>query len=210
MKITNTQILRSKWVDFFKDIYHLQGQTSKKVSTERYCRCDHMNVKLILKLTTNFDFREEPKDCLISTVISLSTDCISLRKSNYFWSDKESFTINYIVYPEESLDGQFEKMVDDLLLKIDQFKICCYCRILYQEDREEELTQSTCINCRFDSIFFVKDTQCVICHDDLKPFEQSFTLTCGHTFHSPCILQSFIKSAKRECPLCRESDVHQM
>lgn len=210
MKITNVQILKSKWIAFLVDIYSLQGHLPKKVSTERYCRCDEMNVKLVLKMSVSFEFREEQKDCIVSNTISLSTDCVSLRKSNYFWSDKESFSLTFLIYPNQDLNSQFEHLVEEIMNKIDQFKICCCCRILYQEDREENPNESICIHCRFDSIFFVKNTQCVICNDDLKPFEQSFTLTCGHTFHSACILQYFIKTMKRECPLCREVDCHQI
>lgn len=210
MKIANIQIIKEKWIDFIKDTYLLQGRISKKVSTERYCKCEGLNVKLVFKMDANFDFREEQKDCIISIHISLSTDCTSLRKSNYFWSDKESFIVSHAIHSDQELDPQLEKLVDELLLKVDWFKICRSCRILYQENREEESNQSICVHCRFDSIFFVADTQCVICNEELKPFEQSFTLTCGHTFHSPCVLQCFIKSMKRECPLCRESDSHQM
>ena len=210
MKIANIELLKDRWVYFLKSLFSLQGQVSKKFNTERYCKCDGLDVKLVLKLDGSFDFREEQKDCIASFHIALSTDCMSLRKSNYFWSDKESYTINYIIFPEQHLDIQFEKLVDEIMYKMDFFKICNICRILYQEHRVENSNETVCMHCMFDSIFYVRDTVCVICNDNVREGEQTFTLTCGHTFHSPCILQYFIKTSKRECPLCRESDNHQM
>jgi hypothetical protein len=209
MKIANIEILRDNWVYFLKDLYLMQGSISKKFITERYCKCDGLDVKLVLKMEGNFEFKED-NNCLVAFQIILSTDCISLRRSNYFWSDKESFLVSRIIDPLVHIESQFENIVDEIIQKMNTFKICSQCRILYQEDREEEPQESICIHCRFDSIFFPKDICCAICKDMIYRDEQSFTLTCAHTYHSACVLLHFIKTAKRECPLCRESDSHQI
>jgi hypothetical protein len=207
MKIANIEILKDKWVSFLKELYLIQGTTSKKFITERYCKCDGLDIKLILKMEGNFDFKEDNR-CVVTFQIILSTDCISLRRSNYFWSDKESFIISRNIDPLLEIHTQFENIVDEMTEKINQFKVCAYCRILYQE--EGEVQESICVHCKFDSIFFPKDACCVICKENIYSDEQSFTLTCCHTYHSACVFLHFIKTGKRECPLCRETDSHQI
>lgn len=209
MKIANIEILKNKWVFFLKDLYSIEGATSKRFTTERYCKCDGLDVKLLLKMDGNYEFKEND-ECLVSFQIILSTDCISLRRSNYFWTDKESFTVSRTIHCDQDIDTQFENIVDELIEKINNFKICKYCRILYQQKREGDHNESICIHCMFDSIFYTKGIDCVICKETVFPNEQAFTLSCGHNYHSECILLHFIKTAKRECPLCRESDSHQI
>jgi hypothetical protein len=208
MKIANIEINKEKWVFFLKDLYSIEGPTSKKFSTERYLKCDGLDVKLILKMDGNYEFKDN--NCVVTFQMLLSTDCISLRRSNYFWSDKESFSVYRTISPDEDIDSHLEDIVDELMEKINNFKICKYCRILYQQKREEEHKDSVCIHCMFDSIFYTKGVDCVICRCAIFPNEQSFTLTCGHNYHSECVLLHFIKTAKRECPLCRENDSHQI
>lgn len=209
MKIANIEILKDRWIFFLKDLYQLQGNTSKKFVVERYCKCDGLDIKLVIKMEGNYQFKSDD-ECTVSFQITLSTDCTSLRRSNYFWSDKETFTITRCIESQETMTFHFENIVNEIMEKIDYFKICKYCRILYQEQKEEDPKDSVCLHCRFDSIFYVKDINCVICNETLLPEDQSFTLTCGHTYHSNCILLHFIKTSKRECPLCREPDSHQI
>ena len=43
---------------------------------------------------------------------------------------------------------------------------------------------------------------CLICRDEIKL--DVINLSCGHTFHSQCLLDSFIKYSKKTCPYCDE------
>ena len=43
---------------------------------------------------------------------------------------------------------------------------------------------------------------CLICRDEIKL--DVINLNCGHTFHSQCLLDSFIKYSKKTCPYCDE------
>lgn len=46
--------------------------------------------------------------------------------------------------------------------------------------------------------------ECVICIEKLDKDEDFIsTLPCGHSFHSPCIIEYFYIHKKPECPLCR-------
>ena len=46
------------------------------------------------------------------------------------------------------------------------------------------------------------NTECPICRIDISN-NQLYTLNCGHTFHTECIITWF-RSLYQECPLCRD------
>ena len=209
MKITNIDINRENWLLLLSDLCSFQGNMDKGVyQLERYCKCIDLDVKFILKTTIELLF--DPQNNLMVTInCCLSTDCVSLRRSNYYWNDRESVVIYKNIKPEEDRTGAFYECIDEFIMKMNHFRICSICRLLYKDNRIDG-SESTCVHCRYDALFHVKDTLCVICDEQINSQEQSFTLTCAHTYHSSCILLSFIKTAKRECPLCRETDSHQL
>lgn len=209
MKIANVEINRENWIDLLRELYDYQGTATKSFfQLDRYCKCADLDVKFILK--THIEFNLDTQQTFKITInSSLTTDCVSLRRSNYFWSDKESVTVSGEAKSTDDVIELIEKCVDDHIEKLDHFRMCTVCRLLYKDARTH-LTESICIHCKYDSLFFVRDNVCVICKETIQKEDQSFALTCAHTYHSDCILTHFIKSNKRDCPLCRESDNHQL
>lgn len=208
MKIANIEINRDKWLSLLKELYDFQGSATKSYfQLDRYCRCIDIDVKCILKTSIEFNFDVNRK-LKLSMSASLTTDCVALRRCNYFWSDKETISVSGETL--DDVDLLFEKCVDEYIEKLEHFRICTVCRLLYKDTRIPKEEHSVCIHCRYDQTFFVQDTTCVICNESVQKDDQTFTLTCAHTYHSDCILLHFVKSTKRECPLCREVDNHQL
>lgn len=209
MKIANIEINREKWISLLKELYDFQGSASKSYfQLDRYCRCIDIDVKCILKTCIEFNFDSNRKLKLTMNA-SLTTDCVALRRCNYFWSDKETIIVVGETDSLNRIDDVFDKCIDEFIEKLEHFRICTICRLLYKDGRASN-EESICIHCRYDQTFFVQDLVCVICNESVQKDDQTFTLTCAHTYHSDCILLNFIKTNKRECPLCRETDSHQL
>jgi hypothetical protein len=56
---------------------------------------------------------------------------------------------------------------------------------------------------RTSSCRWHKQEMCPVCLDEIQ-FKQLHKTTCGHVFHSECILTWFISSD--ECPVCRHEE----
>lgn len=55
-----------------------------------------------------------------------------------------------------------------------------------------------------DMDIFIDKDLCAICLDEMDQPNSIYTIdTCNHQFHSNCIINMFINSTHRDCPLCR-------
>jgi len=209
MEITNAVLKRDQMVRLLKEFlaYHKTKNEKSLFSVQRFFKCKGLDVKLLLRMDTKIEGNAE-QGFVLTIQFFLTTDCVCLRRNNYFWADKESTVASYIVTNEQELDAQLENMSDELIEQLNLFRVCSICRILYSDSRAEP--SNCCINCMYDSMFYVADSSCTICCESIQPEDQTFSLTCAHIYHSNCILLHFIKTAKRECPLCREADTHQI
>jgi len=55
-----------------------------------------------------------------------------------------------------------------------------------------------------DMDVFIDKDLCAICLDEMDGSSSIYTIdTCNHQFHSNCIINMFINSIHRDCPLCR-------
>lgn len=182
----------------------------------RTTRCPNLDIKLQLKLILNYDLQMndeagEPARFLLSTKWSLSTDCINLRRNRNIFSTGD---VEFILFSTEvirdathdDLRAMYSTIVQYLIDRLDDFKLCIECRGLYLDRRHRALHEMQCIQCLFDRTFILVDLTCAICKEPVHANEQTYSLTCGHAFHSHCILLHFIKNKKRDCPLCREVD----
>ena len=141
---------------------------------------------------------------------SIYSDSITLRSKKYLNIQPElvlHMTYNLInsyieeeKYPVENVDI-YNKIIDRMIEFIKKIKVCVVCRCLHKN------SDDYCIGCIFDKAFSNINHQCVICQDEDKD-EIIFNLTCGHGFHSKCILQHFITTKNRICPICREIDIY--
>jgi hypothetical protein len=208
MNIANVELNRSQLVSLLREFmeYHKSGSKTSLFSVQRYFKCAGLDVKLLLKMDVTFEATNEG-NCIV-VYFKITTDCVSLRRSNFFWVDKESVMVSYVLKDSEELEPQLENVSDELIQRLKYFKICSICRILYSDIRESP--SQCCVNCLYDSVFHVNDSHCVICNESIQQEDQTFALTCAHLYHSSCILLHFIKNGRRECPLCRELDTHQM
>ena len=44
--------------------------------------------------------------------------------------------------------------------------------------------------------------KCIICYEDIN-IENLVSLTCGHLFHTTCVI-TLVRKRLRKCPLCRK------
>lgn len=177
-----------------------------------------------LAISSNLETSNMPtKQFLLTIKLIASTTSTSLRQTQFARNEYEQVCIKRPMpnlYPDEdnvqfSQNSQefkqskrvaeYEKIALEVIQKFKMFKICTICRLLYKDGREQ--VDCICPNCLYDRIFFLKDTQCVICSELVMNSDQTITLICGHAFHSNCILTNFIKVEKRECPICRIQDI---
>lgn len=184
-------------------------------SVSRKFRCKEIDVKVHLNLMIQYDFSEsseagQPHTFQLLTKWALSLDCVNLRHNrSFFFGDTEYISVLTEI-PCAQMNTDTEEVYDilakHLASRLDEFKVCFCCRVLYLDKRTKEAREMQCLQCLFDRAFFTADTTCVICKDIVQRGEQTYTLTCGHAYHAPCILSNFVISKKRECPLCRETD----
>lgn len=183
----------------------------KKFTVHRHCKVDDVDVKLLLKLEVNVDMNPEKFLC-IQTKISMTTESYTLRKYKSYYNDTEYQKIRmepvYFDLLSDSFRESLDKHVDSVLDGFLVFKICKICRLLYKDSRTED-GFNVCKNCIFDNCFYSLEENCVVCQEKYRPKDYTFSLTCGHLYHSNCILQHFLVKRKRECPICKELDTHQ-
>jgi hypothetical protein len=210
----NITLSQPKLLDLLVDL-HENHDSSQRPSTLhnllRVCKCADMDVKVSLKLNYTIETDLIHHTYLVSIKLYATTECISLRKT-FTWSEHENICSRKIFlqeYTSKKIREEYEDIAKDIIQKFMYFRVCIMCRTLFKDARiataEEEdcLNNPSCPSCLFDSVFFNKDSCCVICKDNIDVHEQSFTLNCGHIYHTGCILESFIKTNKRECPICR-------
>jgi hypothetical protein len=197
----------------FHDAAMCESKFPYAMTVQRTCKCVEIDVKLLMKLTLTMkpdDFAEAGEERYhFFARWTLSTDCLNLRRNRHFFSDAEYITLEMMVpQPLDPADKiqLYDQFATQMIQRVDEFKVCMECRNLFLDKRVKPIDDMYCFQCMFDRMFFVQDLQCVICKDTVQRDEQSFTLTCGHTFHSGCIMTNFIVTKKRECPLCREVD----
>jgi len=197
----------------FHDSALYESKFPYAVNMQRMCKCMEIDVKLLIKLTLTLkpeEFGEAgAENFQIYSRWTISTDCLNLRRNRHFFSEAEHLADELIV--PQRIDGEekvrvYRAFAEHLIQRIHEFKFCLECRNLFVDKRDLSLDRMYCFQCMFDRIFFIQELQCVICKDIVQRDEQSHTLTCGHSFHSSCIMAHFVHSKKRECPLCREMD----
>ena len=151
----------------------------------------------------------------ITSKIIMSSDNVSLRRYKTYVNDNEYVKCRSVINGFTDpfiLDTGLQQHIIEVVQNLKSFKICQVCRILYKDsDKIQYHTEMKCNNCMFDDIFSFRDETCIICqdnyHDDNNIKEStSFSLSCGHIFHSKCIMKLFLSSKKRECPICKEID----
>lgn len=215
MKIINSILVKDVFLELFREMYKEveHKKVSKSFSLSRPFKFLDLDIKLIIKFTISYEYIDNSStsenSISINIKVSTATECIGLRKSRSYFMDSEYITLFHIIprnASDETLDYRHEKILDELNLKLESFKLCKECRGLFLKNHESK-DNDTCMNCIFDKMFHIQDCSCVICNEVTKPGEQIFTLSCCHTYHSACIMTHFIKSKKRECPLCREPDM---
>jgi hypothetical protein len=208
MKLTHTVINKECLLDLLSEVYDIHSHASAvnlTTNLSRVLKCIELDVKLLLKMSIQYEHKENDEHIFIATVkLILSTQSTCLRKTNHFWNDNEMITIRL-----EMTTEHFEYLADKIIEQLDHFRICKVCRILFKDSRSNHAT-AICKYCCFDRIFQFEDASCAICQEVMEPGVQTFALTCAHVFHSDCILTQFIKNGNRFCPLCRETDDHQL
>lgn len=216
MKLIETDIDLPSLKDLLVECHNFNIEPNQVPQTHnltKISRCVNMDVKVQLKLILNYDpidYEEGGHSTpyfQITFKWAVNVDCINLRHNRSFFGDTEFATFTTEIPRElerEEMHTIYTNVARHLIERLEEFKVCCECRTLYTDKRVVEASEMRCMQCYFDRIFFLKDSSCVICKDVFQPGEQTFTLSCGHSFHSSCILRYFITNKKRECPLCRE------
>ena len=208
------EYLRDLLLDFHDSCTH-ETVFPQSVMFQRTCKVPEIDVKLVLKLSLIYGLHEamdEPAGVNMFSVTAkwtLVTDCINLRINRSFFGDSQHIVLNTEIPRElasEDLTRVYDVFADRMIERLDEFKLCVECRNMYMDKRHRDLPQMYCSQCMFDRMFHTEDLMCVICKDTVHRDEQSYTLSCAHSYHSSCILTNFIKIKRRECPLCREVD----
>jgi hypothetical protein len=211
------ELLRDLLLDFH-DLCSYQTVFPQSTVFQRTCKVPEIDVRLVLKLALIYTLHEATDDSMagagtemfsITAKWSLTTDCINLRYNRGFFGDSEHILLNTEIprdLPAEDLTRVYSVFADMMIQRLDEFKLCVECRNMYMDKRHRDICQMYCTLCMFDRMFYTEDLICVICKDTVHKEEQSYTLSCAHSYHSSCILTNFIKTKRRECPLCRELD----
>jgi len=208
------EYLRDLLVDFH-DACTYQSLFPQSTFFQRTCKVPEIDVKLTLKLSLIYSLQEPTEEAgaaatfCVTAKWTINTDCINLRRNRTFFGDSEHVTLTTEIpreLPTDDLRQIYGVFADLIIQRLDEFKLCIECRNLYMDKRFREIHQMVCSQCLFDRIFHTDDLMCVICKDNAHREEQTYTLTCGHSYHSYCILTNFIKINRRQCPLCREID----
>ena len=218
MKIINSIVVKDVFLLLLRELYRdtEQKMVNKFFTLSRPFKCINLDIKLFLKFYIGYEYipvsnTYPDQKISFSIKVSVSTESMSLRRVRTYFMDTEHITISQQIpsglKTNEEINYVHENILDELNTKLDNFCICKECRSLYiktYKDSEIDI----CTTCIFDRMFHIQDLVCVICNDHHKPKEQIFTLSCCHTYHSECIMTHFLKTKKRECPLCRELDNH--
>jgi len=188
----------------------IKDPEEKRFVVQRFVKVNELDVKLNIKLEVNIDIFS---DINVISKLSMSSENVTLRKCKVYYSDIEFVKLKMEVKECPDQLGVLDQSLNDYVMKVIQhmntFKVCGICRLLYRDPRIEEKI-SICRNCYFDRCFFEKKDSCIICQEKYKSGDFTFSLTCGHIYHSNCILHFFLTKKKRECPVCKEIDSHQI
>jgi hypothetical protein len=213
MNIIDAEISQEKMLDLFRNIHNIYRCKPNYNGThvvERICKCYNLDVKITLRMYITYS-GDDVGNFMVNVKILATTNCVNLRKTRNYFGDGETVIIakdfSEMINDSDYL-RQYKKLVDEIIDSYNVFKVCRHCRILYQDPRQDIEPDYPCVNCLFDQVFYFRDLDCVVCKDSIQKTDMNFTLTCGHTFHTGCIMKTFIQMKKRECPLCRESDSH--
>lgn len=215
MDLIASDISQKRLFDFMNELHDISFENKDYVNyshkVQRICKCINFDIKLTLRMyiTHIIDSNNSFK---VTVKTTIGTDSITLRKTKTFFNDYEFFLLSKELpgtFTEEDKTKMYSDLSEEIIEHLNVFKVCKHCRILYKDPRKHLEPNHSCPNCQFDQIFHIRDTQCMICNEQVLPGELSFTLTCAHSFHTSCIMQGFIQMKKRECPLCREVDQHE-
>lgn len=204
---------QEKLTDLLVDVHenhHMAQRLSTLHNLMRVCKCTEMDVKVNLKLNVTIETDSGHHTYLVSIKLYATTECISLRKT-FTWSEHENICSRKVFlaeFSEKAIREEYQNLAKDIIEKFSCFRVCILCRSLFKDARatDPSCVHQTCPSCLFDAVFFNQDCCCVICKDNILEEEQTFSLNCGHTYHTRCILESFIKTNKRECPICRTTN----
>ena len=172
------------------------GTNSRKHVFERVGKYKDLDIKLTLRMGISVS---EITNFVVD--IWVISDFCMLRKNKYLYDNDNKKTIS-LNQEEMCNKDSVKNFCLDIINTINDFKMCMYCKNIVNDRNMID----KCLDCKYDSIFVVTDTNCAICHNNLKSNEQTYTLTCGHCYHTQCISQSFLHTKKRECPLCKQYD----
>lgn len=214
MNLINAELSHEKMMDLFRSLHFMYFNYKEDFDrthlVERICKCHNMDVKILLKMYITYS-GDDSGNFAVSVKISASSTSINLRKTKNYFGDEETFTIvkefQKNMNPDQ-LGHAYSVLITQIINSYKVFKVCKYCRILYRDPRIDVEPDHACMNCLFDQVFYIRDLTCAVCSESIHKDDMNFTLTCGHTYHTSCILKSFIQMKKRECPLCRELDYH--
>ena len=191
VNILNTEINYNNLYELL--LFIINRNDSKKYTFERIGKINNLNIKLTLKLTIHVCEKRS-----LSVDISVLTESCMLRKNRYLYDEDNKKILKLETITEKSIDT----FCHNIIYTINNFQMCEYCKNIINDKHK----MNKCLDCRYDSIFDVIDINCAICRNDLQKNEQSYTLTCGHSFHTKCISNSFFHTKKRECPLCKQHE----
>lgn len=204
--------MKDKLLNLYKEMIDVttEDPEEKKFTVHRHCKVENVDVKLLLRLEVILDLNSDNM-LAIQSKISVVTESTTLRKYKSYYNDSEYYKVRsepvYLNKASELYAHNLETHVKSVLDGFLVFRICKICRLLYKDPRKD--TEDVCKNCIFDNCFYLRQDSCVVCQEQYKPNEYTFPLTCGHVYHSKCILQQFLVKKKRECPICKELDSHQ-
>ena len=214
MNLINADISHEKMLDLFRTIHNLHFKHKTEFDrthlVERICKCHNLDVKIYLRMYITYS-GDEMGNFAISVKVSAGTNCVNLRKYKTYFGDDESFTILkefQAKMSESEITEEYKNLIKKIIESYNVFKVCRYCRLLYRDPRVDIEPDYPCMNCLFDQVFHIRELNCVVCSEMIQKDEMNFTLTCGHTYHTNCIMKTFVQMRKRECPLCREIDCH--
>lgn len=214
MELINADLSPTLLFELFKELHEIsfthKDDFNQVQIVERVVKCANVDVKITFRMYVTHVLDD---DGLFTIIVKLTanSNSISLRKYKISIGDVEYFSVQHQI-PKDVNDRQviehYTQLVEKVINGFNVFKVCKHCRILYKDLRTAIDPNQTCSNCMFDRVFHFRDMNCSICNDNIAPKDYNFTLTCGHTFHTECALRLFIRSKKRDCPLCREPDYH--
>lgn len=201
MNLINSEINATNFNNLFQKFHDLAVHENKQTehkhfSVERMGKHKDIDIKINIKLYIIYKYIDE--NFSISTKIMIIPEGITLRKNIRYDYEHQIVDTTLCIY-----DRDYSDYINRIINVINDYRVCNICRIIFKDQKD-----MTCLNCMYDSIFSPKDIKCAICIDDLQIEDQSFSLTCGHIYHTKCILETFIQTKKRNCPICKEIDKH--